>query len=333
MATDPTDGVPASPVGSTRVWRLVAVALAWLVAARALAYYGVLLLPRAVAAQLTLHSYLSLVLIVVTALGVVAARALVEDSRGALGLRLSCRAHLAMGALWGPVVLTLSAYLAFRVALPTLMAEIAAGGKRAAESNTGEFGRALLQSHPTTTLVWAVVLTPIAEELLFRGALWSAITRLTTPAERAPRAGESSLEPARSLPAELLDESVMLRGLRTLWRHLRTGGIATLVTAAVFAALHADMPGGAGIVRVVQTACLGLALGFGRQLTGSILPGVALHAVFNVLTIAKLRKWLTSAGWPSPLPVPSVWWQMALASSLILVGWIAYRAWRRRRRT
>lgn len=329
MATDPAP----PPREGSRLWRLVAVALVWLVAARALAYYGVLLLPRSLAAHLTLHSYLSLVLIIVTVAGVATTRSVIGNAKEVLGLGLpSSRAHLPMGALWGPIVLTLSAYIAFSIALPTLMAEIAAGGKRAAESNTGEFGRALLQSHPATTLVWAVALTPIAEELLFRGVLWSAISRLACrPAIATPSPSSSPGDDARSLPSELLDESLLLRGSRAMWRLLRDGGIATLVTAAVFAALHADMPGGAGIVRVVQTACLGLALGTSRHVTGSVLPGVAMHAVFNVLTIAKLRKWLTSAGWPHPLPVPSVWWQLAGAAGLVLALWTAHRAWRRRR--
>ncbi|HHH30194.1 MAG TPA: CPBP family intramembrane metalloprotease [Polyangiaceae bacterium] len=326
-----TDSLEGAPTRGRRVLSLVVVAIAWLVAARALAYFGVLLLPRAVAAQLTLHSYLSLVLVIVTAAGLVSARFFVADARDALGLDLPHRAHVLMGALWGPIVLTLSAYLAFRIALPTLLAEIAAGGKQAAESNTGEFGRALERSHPATTLLWAVALTPLAEELLFRGVLWSAITRITHRTSEGAADPRRADEDARSLPAELLDESLVLRGLRGLWERLRSGGIATLVTAVIFAALHADMPGGAGIVRVVQTACLGLALGTSRHVTGSILPGVALHAAFNLLTIAKLRRWLTSAGWPKPLPVPSIWWQLAAIAALLLAAWIAYRAWRRRR--
>jgi len=329
------DSTEAPPARRGRTARLLVVAVAWLVAARALAYYGVLLLPRAIAAQLTLHSYLSLVLVIVTAAGIAASRLFVDEPRRRLGLVRPSGPHVIMGVLWGPIVLTLSAYLAFRIALPTLLAEIAAGGKQAAESNTGEFGRALVSSPPTTTLVWAVVITPIAEELLFRGILWSAITGLSAgdadgsddaPSNEAP----SRADDARSLPAELLDESLVLRASRGLWLRLRGGGIATLVTAAIFAALHADMPGGAGIVRIVQTACLGLALGIGRQISGSIVPGIALHAVFNLMTIAKLRKWLTGPGWPAPLPVPIVWWQIAAAAALLLTLIVGYRALRRR---
>jgi len=34
-----------------------------------------------------------------------------------------------------------------------------------AQANTGEFGRALIESDVLTTVVWGVVLAPIAEEL------------------------------------------------------------------------------------------------------------------------------------------------------------------------
>src|SRR5690606_1465337 len=113
---------------------------------------------------------------------------------------------------------------------------------QAVEKNTGAFGRALVETHPATTLVWAVVLTPIAEELIFRGALWSGITRLS--AGLAPAA-------ERSLPPELLSEPWPLRFARRARQRLAGGGAATLLTAGLFAWLHADQPGGAGIVRVV----------------------------------------------------------------------------------
>jgi membrane protease YdiL (CAAX protease family) len=302
--------------------KLGGVAIGWAVVARALAYYGVLLLPRSLASQLTLHSYLSLVLLVATALGVTAMRLWVPRAWQQLGLSRVPLAHVALGLSAGPLVLAVSAYLGFKLALPTLLAEIAAGGRRAAESNTGEFGRALIASHPATTLVWAVLLTPIAEELLFRGALWSAIQSLTARSD-ADNQGE------RSLPAELLQESAALRFLRGSWRWLLAGGIATVVSASIFAAMHADMAGGAGIVRVVQTACLGVALGIARHATGSIAPGVVLHAAFNLMTIAKLRKWITSTVWPHPLPIPLWWWQLAAVGGLALGGWLLYRRLRR----
>ncbi|MEZ4437846.1 MAG: CPBP family intramembrane glutamic endopeptidase [Polyangiaceae bacterium] len=293
---------------------------AWLALARLVAYYGVLALPRSLASHLTLHSYLSLVLVLVTGCGLLGARLLLDEPREALGAtRPSLFGSLA-GLLAGPVVLALSAYVAFKVALPTLIAEITAGGKQAAEANTGEFGRALVESQATTTLLWGVLLTPLAEELLFRGVLWTAITRATAPTDSA----------AASLPAGLITEGFVVKAIRRVVGLLRRGGIATLVTAAIFAAMHADQSGGAGIVRVAQTASLGLALGVARQASGSIFPGMLLHAAFNALTVAKLRRWLAGPSWPLPLPIPVIWWQLAAGAALLLALLAGYAVWRRR---
>ena len=297
---------------SRRDWLvLLAVVALWLGAARAMAIYGAPLLPRALAAQLTLQSFFSLVLIVSTALGLALSFWLLGSPRDDLGLRRPTGAAVGMATFWAPIVLVLSGYLAFKLALPTLLEELARGGRRAVERNTGEFGRAVVQTHVLTTVVWATVLTPIAEELMFRGGLWSLVRRLTL----------RSAGTAQSLPPELLKEGALLRGLRAARRYLCEGGFATLVTAAIFAWMHADQPGGAGIIRVVQTACLGLALGSARHGSGSILPPMALHAGFNLLTIAKSRKWIVSAGWPHPFPIPSLYWQIAAGCAVVLGLW------------
>jgi len=309
---------------SRRDWLVLAVVVVlWVGAARAMATYGAPLLPRALAAQLTLQSFFSLVLVVSTGLGLALSFTLLKTPRQDLGLaRRPSGVAVAMATLWGPIVLVLSAYLAFKLALPTLLEELARGGKRAVERNTGDFGRALVESHVVTTVVWATVLTPIAEELMFRGGMWSAVQRLTRPL----------LDKAPSLPPELLQEGVLARGLGAAKRTLLEGGIATLVTAAVFAWLHADQEGGAGIIRVVQTACLGLALGCARHASGSLIPPMALHAAFNLLTIAKTRKWVVSPGWPPPFPIATLYWQIAAGCAVVLVLWGLYRWLAARRR-
>jgi membrane protease YdiL (CAAX protease family) len=271
---------------------LLGLSLAWLACARVLARYGAYWLPRDWAGRLTLHSFLSIVLVVSTALGVAASYKLLAAPRRALGLER--HAAIGTGLLCAPITLVLSAYLGFKLALPTLIAEIQRGGQRAAQANTGEFGRALVESNAVVTLLWGIVLTPIAEELIFRGALWSAITNLT---------GGDDQRPPR------------------LWQVLRRGGIATLLTAALFAWMHADQPGGAGIVRVVQAACLGLALGALRQHSGGIAAGIVLHATFNLITLSKVRRWLVDEGWPAPLPIPAVHWQIAAGCGVALALW------------
>src|SRR5690606_18110483 len=97
-----------------------------------------------------------------------------------------------------------------------------------AERNTGAFGRALVASHPVLTVAWAVGFTPIAEELLFRGALYQAFASLL----RGDASGEASVG-------------------------VSGHGVAIVATTAIFAWMHADQSGGAGIVRMVQASCLG----------------------------------------------------------------------------
>jgi len=258
--------------------KLAAVAIGWLILLVTLARGGALLLPRSLAAALTLESYLSIVLVLSTCAGLAASFAVLPQPRAGLAIEERPRTtNLVVALLCAPVVLVVSAYLGFKLALPTLLEELAQGGRQAVERSTGEFGRTLVQAHVVTTLVWAIVLTPVAEELLFRGALWSAI--------RAPLGG---------------------------W-------LATLITTVVFTLLHADQPGGAGIVRAVQAAVLGLALGCARHATGGIAAPMVLHAAFNLLTIAKLRRWIVSPGWPPPLPIATLYWQLAAVSAAVLL--------------
>jgi membrane protease YdiL (CAAX protease family) len=268
--------------------RLLLITLAWLALARALALYGAPYLPRALAAALTLQSWLSIVLVVSTAAGLALAFKLLARPRADLGLERQRPADVAAATLAAPAVVVTSAWLGFQLALPTLLAEIAQGGRDAAQRNTGEFGRAIVQTHVLTTLLWAVVLTPIAEELLFRGALWSAVAR-----------------PFRGSAAAAAG--------------------ATVVTGAIFAWLHHDQPGGAGIVRVTQAACLGLALGFVRHATGGIAAGIGLHALFNLMTIAKARRWFESPGWPPPLPIATLYWQIAAATTPLVLLYVLHR--------
>lgn len=291
---------------------VIGVAVVWLATARVLARYGAFWLPRSVASQLTLHAFLAGVLVIATTVGLALSFALMASPREELGL-VRCRpVSLAGGTLWAPITAVLSAYAGFKIALPTLIEEIRRGGRAAAQANTGEFGRALVESHVLTTIAWGVILTPIAEELIFRGALWSAIRRITAPPDTAP-----------SLPPELLRRSGS--GLRKTWAWLRDGGIATVISAGLFAWMHHDQAGGAGIVRVVQAACLGVVLGVARHTSRSLWPGILLHACFNLITLSKVRRWLVSEGWPPPLPIPIVQWYIAACCAALLALWWFHR--------
>ena len=298
------------------------VAAAWLAAARMLARYGVQLLPASVTHRLTLQSYLALAELVSTLLGLGLAFALLSRPRLELGLRRPTARDLGLTLLWAPVLFVVTSYLAIGIALPTLLAELEQGGRQLVERNSGEFGRALVRTEALLTLLWGVLLAPVAEELAFRGALWSALARLGRGLDRPD---------SRSLPPELLDESPLLRAARQARGWLARGGVATLGAAVLFAWMHADEQGGAGIVRVVSTACLGLGCGLARQSTGSVLPGMLLHALFNLMALAQLRRWVVFAAFPRHYTVPTL---LSLLAGACLFGLLlihANRWWRQRR--
>lgn len=280
-----------------------------------MASYGAPLIPRSLARMLSLQSFLSLVLAASTVVGLGASLFVLPSWRRDLALTRPSLASVAVALSLAPIVLVLSMYLGFELALDTLIREIRAGGSQAAQANTGAFGRAIVETHVLTTLSWAVVITPLVEELMFRGALWGAVASAT----------RRFAHRARSLPPELL-----ARPRGGVGRFLLTGGIATLVSTAVFGWLHADQPGGAGIVRVVQATCLALALGCVRHASGTVWPGVALHAGFNLMSIAKSRKWIVSAGWPVPLPIPILFWHIALICAVFFSLWLVHRSLRAR---
>ena len=299
-----------------RFWatRLLVLACAWFAVARLLATHGAELLPRSVARALTLQSFLAIVQIVSTAAGVGLAFAVAgRRTRASLGLgRLPAPSSWLRVALGSPAVLVFASYAAILVALPTLKAELLQGGKQAVESNAGAFGRALSQTPLALTLLWSAVLAPIAEELIFRGVLWSGITALTR--RLLPRG-------PRSLPPELLAEAAPIRAARSLGRLMARGGLATLISAAVFAWAHADLEGGVGIVRVVSTFVLGVACGVMRHATDSVLTSMWLHALFNGLAVLQLRGYAVTSGWPKYYTVPTLYSLIAGIALLALGGW------------
>src|SRR5205085_449203 len=110
------------------------------------------------------------------------------------------------------------------------------------------------------------------------------------------KGGERPADPVdpNSLPPQLLDDGALVKAARRLGAGLRSGGFATLASAAVFGAMHLGMAGGSGIVRVVSATCLGLACGTARHLAGSVAAPLLLHALYNLLSVGHSRAWFVS---------------------------------------
>jgi membrane protease YdiL (CAAX protease family) len=126
--------------------------------------------------------------------------------------------------------------------------------------------------------VSAVVLAPVAEELLFRGIIQGWLNRLL-PTDKAPApevAGpdactEAVVEPETDLGLVVPNPSVPVQIPRTLWL-----SPSILLTSFFFALVHApQMPAPIAIF------FLSLALGWLYNATGSLVPSTVLHAMFN----------------------------------------------------
>ncbi|MFO0760582.1 MAG: CPBP family intramembrane glutamic endopeptidase [Byssovorax sp.] len=296
-------------------FRLSSTAIVWLAATRAALDYGALLLPQSLARVLSHEAFLTLAQLLTTALGLGLAAALLRSPRDALGLRLGSARSLVLSALAAPAVFVFAMAAGIAVALPTLLAELRQGGAAVSRQNVGELGRALESASLGMTLFWAVIVAPFAEELLFRGGVWSAIQSFF-----APRAADAAPESAESLPPELLDEGMLIKAFRRVGQGLRGGGISTLVSAAIFGAMHLGMPGGSGIVRVVSATGLGLACGMARHLGGTAAAPLALHVVYNLLSVAHSRGWLVSEMFPKLFALPTLAMLIAAISTVAAIG-------------
>ena len=99
-------------------------------------------------------------------------------------------------------------------------------------------------------------------------------------------------------------------------RNWRGPWIAAAITGVLFGALHAASAPAADLVPL---AALGMLLCAVRQLTGSLYPAIALHALNNAIALGADESW----GWQIPVTIVAA----ALAISLLIA--LALRATRR----
>ena len=125
--------------------------------------------------------------------------------------------------------------------------------------------------------VSAVILAPLAEELIFRGVLqgWLDRVLLETKNSSAVELAELELLPHEAPPPSLDDAQTRSKG-RPLWP-------SVVISAAIFAAMHApEMPA------PIALFPLALVLGSLYQRTGSLVASVTLHALFNAFSTLML---------------------------------------------
>jgi membrane protease YdiL (CAAX protease family) len=244
-----------SPAEKLLTPKLVGIATGWL----ALGHYSSLFLwhalPRALLDLLTLPAYNMICQVLTTAVGLGVSWALLRRPREALAAHLPGGWDGAVTVLSAPLVFVAASWLALTIAEPYLLEELAMQGAGASRRNAGSFGKAVTQAPLFVTLLWGVVLAAITEELMFRGALFGAVQAATR------RLGRVS------------------------------GAIAVVVAGGAFGAMHADMKGSVGIVRVVSATCLGLACGTARLLSGTVIAAMLLHFIYNTISLGVGRGW------------------------------------------
>jgi membrane protease YdiL (CAAX protease family) len=266
--------------------RLAAVAVVWVVMAR---YVPTVLwhaFPRDLLDALTLPVYSMLCQVVTTGAGVGLACLVMKRPGAALGVMRPGPWDAALTAVLTPAVFVAASYIALKIAEPYLLEELATQGAGASRRNAGEFGRAVTQAPLAMTLLWGAVLAAIAEEIVFRGAIFGAVEQALLVAYGRRR-----------------DEGRRLAGRTTAeWI---SGVIAIVVAAAAFGAMHADMKGSVGIVRVAATTCLGLACGTARLLSRTVLVSMLLHFTYNTISLGIGRGWFQGASEPLVSVVPN----------------------------
>lgn len=300
--------------GERGVWLLVVAA--WLALTKLVPNHSAKLLPASVRQALTLDLYLMLSLLVSTGLGVGLFLLIKRRPGAALGLKqLPGGRGAALAGLLVPLIFVLGLGLGIYVALPVLLEEFQRGGAQVSRQNLGEFGRVVKEQPLLLTALWVVVIAPTGEELLFRGALWGSLRELTqSTEEEAPKsASEATLE-------GVIEDGFPVRAGRWFVRWMKEGGLATLLTTGIFGMMHLGTPGGAGIIMVVSSLVLGLALGLARQISGGLWLPLAMHAGYNFLGLGHSRNWFVSETFPKDFGVPRLLSMAALLGLFAALG-------------
>jgi membrane protease YdiL (CAAX protease family) len=262
-------------VGALDAGKRLGLAALWLTAGRVLPDLLWRVLPDVILDSLSLPAYSMICQVVTTLVGLGAARLMFAGPGEVLGVNRPSTWHVALAAVVAPAVFVAASFIALKIAEPYLVAELAREGPGASRRNAGAFGRAVTEAPLLLTLVWGAVLAAIAEELAFRGALFGAIEK---SAHAVFARGEAS--PARSR-ADWHGETSSDTSAVASW----AGIVAVVLTAAAFGAMHADMKGSVGIVRVASATCLGLVCGWARLATSSVFVPMTLHFGYNGVSL------------------------------------------------
>ena len=306
-ASETGTGSVAGPLSAIRravgeAFKRLGVAALWLLTARVLPDLLWRALPDVVLDSLSLPAYSMVCQVATTLVGLGTARVVLVRPAKALGANRPSAWDVAFAAMLAPAIFVLASLIALKIAEPYLVAELAREGPGASRRNAGAFGRAVTEAPLLVTLAWGTVLAAIAEELAFRGALFGAIE--TTALALFAR----SDAPSGRKRAEFL-----------------SGILAGVLTAAAFGAMHADMKGSVGIVRVASATCLGLACGSARLLANTVFVPMMLHFGYNGVSLGLGRDIFRGDSDPLLSVVPNLLLGLAATGVFLVIAISAAR--------
>ena len=285
MSVSYYDGSAMERPDGLETLKLAAITAMWVALTKGLIRIGERVIPDAWKAKITLQTFLMACQVLTTALGLVLCFTLLARPRAVLAFARPRRREIIFTALLAPAFLISTTVLALQAAMPILLEELRTRGPGVSRQNAGELGRMLEQGPLVGTLLWGAILAAAAEELLFRGALWSLVDRIVKIvraefAGKLPRSRREGAEPGPMSWAERASPVIL-------------GLFPTIAAAAVFGLMHGDLSGGVGVVRLVSATLLGLGAGVLRWWTGTMLAPILLHFLNNMMVIGHGRKWFT----------------------------------------
>ncbi len=187
-------------------------------------------------------------------------------------------------------------WVALAVAFPAITRDLERHGATV-RTHAAPLVRITTEGPLLATLLSSTIIAAIFEETFFRGLLWTSITRVT--------------DKFRTV---------------TMWHEVLSAIVPLLSCTLIFALLHADTPGGLGVVRVVSATVLGLVCGLWRLFTKSTVPGILIHAINNLVATGRARGWTGTAVKDQIFGVPAILIVLATFSLMVLgvMFWIAH---------
>jgi sodium transport system permease protein len=161
--------------------------------------------------------------------------------------------------------------------------------------------------------------------LVLGGSLWPLVLRFLQQGTAGGDQYEGLVAMLQSAVGPLLllttitaavTEELFFRGYLFAALRMRSGPLVAIgVTALLFGVAHVFLGGALGLERLLPSTLLGLVLGLVCWVSGSVLPGMLLHVVYNTALVVLLL-----AGWSNRDDVPWQWVAAGACGTAVGVG-------------